>query len=295
MKLAGRVALITGGGRGIGRAVAEACAREGASVCLVARTGAELEQVTEAIRSVGGRATWFQADVAEPASAEAAVRSCIEAFGTLHVLVNAAGVYGPIGRSWEVDAREWARAIEINLLGTLNMCRAAIPVMQDTGAGRIINFSGGGATSPLPRFSAYAASKAAVVRLTETLAEELRGTGITVNAIAPGAVDTRLQDEVLAAGEQAGELYERIRRLRESGEGGVPPELPAGLAVMLASAAGEAITGKLISAAYDGWQAWDAERIGELAATPWLTLRRLDEHTLRPLLESLQTTLPQES
>src|SRR5206468_11879378 len=95
---------------------------------------------------------------------------------------------------------DWVHAIHINLLGTVYCCRAALPLMRRAGAGKIITLSGGGATAPLPRISAYAASKAAVVRFTETLAEELRGTGIDVNAVAPGALNTRLLDEVLAAG-----------------------------------------------------------------------------------------------
>jgi 3-oxoacyl-[acyl-carrier protein] reductase len=101
-------------------------------------------------------------------------------------------------------------------------------------------------------------------------------------------VDTRLQDEVLAAGPRAGDLYERIRRLRESGEGGVPAELAAALAVFLSSDAAADVTGKLISAPHDGWREWDAERMRELGESAWLTLRRMDPHTLRPLLAALE-------
>jgi NAD(P)-dependent dehydrogenase (short-subunit alcohol dehydrogenase family) len=150
--------------------------------------------------------------------------------------------------------------------------------------GCIVNFSGGGATAPLARFSAYAASKAAVVRLSETLAEECREFNIRVNAIAPGAVDTSLQDAVLAAGERAGDLLERIARLRKSGEGGVPPELAAELTVFLASDASRGLTGKLIAAPHDGWQQWDGAKIDELNASAWLTLRRLDPFTIDPLI-----------
>jgi 3-oxoacyl-[acyl-carrier protein] reductase len=283
VKLAGRVALVTGASRGIGRAVAQAFAEEGARVLLAARSRAELEAVATAVRAGGGEAEAIELDVADADAVARAVESCASRVRRLDVLVNAAGVYGPIGLTWECDPRAWARAVQVNLLGTLHTCRAAIPVMLEAGHGRIINFSGGGATAPLPRFSAYAATKAAVVRLTETLAEELRGRGVTVNAIAPGAVDTRLQDEVLAAGDRAGELYARIRRLRDSGEGGVPAALPAALAVFLASEETEGLTGKLISAPHDGWQSWDAQRIAELSASPWLTLRRLDAFTLKPL------------
>jgi NAD(P)-dependent dehydrogenase (short-subunit alcohol dehydrogenase family) len=154
--------------------------------------------------------------------------------------------------------------------------------------GKIVNFSGGGATSPLPRFTAYGVSKTAVVRLTETLAEEVKEFNIHINAVAPGAVDTRLQDDVLAAGERAGDLLARIRRLRETGEGGVPRELPAELVVFLASDDSNGLTGKLIAAPYDGWQSWNADRIDEVMSAPWFTLRRMDPYTLRPLVDRLK-------
>ena len=153
--------------------------------------------------------------------------------------------------------------------------------------GKIVNFSGGGATAPLPRFSAYAVSKSAVVRLTETLAEELKAFNIQVNAVAPGAVDTKLQDEVIAAGERAGDLYARIQKMRESGEGGVPPDLAASLVSFLASDAADGLTGRLIAAPHDGWQAWDCERIQQIMAKPWFTLRRMDEHTIRVFIQDI--------
>jgi 3-oxoacyl-[acyl-carrier protein] reductase len=285
--LPGRSAVVTGGGRGIGAAVAERLAEAGAAVVVCARTESELESVAATIRARGGAAEVVVGDVADAADAAAMVAACATRFGGPDILVNAAGTYGPIGRSWEVDPAEWARALAVNLLGTLHTSRAAIPRMLAAGRGRIINFSGGGATAPLANLSAYGASKAAVVRLTETMAEELRGRGVTVNAIAPGAVDTRLQDEVLAAGERAGDLYARTQRLRRTGEGGVPSALAAALAVFLASDAAADLSGKLISAPHDGWQSWSPERIAELMERPWLTLRRLDEHTVRPLLEQL--------
>ena len=121
----------------------------------------------------------------------------------LDILVNNAGVYGPMGPIEENDWEAWVRAIQINLFGTVLMSRAVIPIFRGQNYGKIINLSGGGATAPLPRMSSYAASKAAVVRLTETLAEELRDAHVDVNAIAPGALNTRLLDEVLAAGPSA--------------------------------------------------------------------------------------------
>jgi NAD(P)-dependent dehydrogenase (short-subunit alcohol dehydrogenase family) len=287
MRFAGKVALVTGGGRGIGAAIARSFAAEGAAVFLVARTPAELERVAAEIGEAGGTVAYRAADVSDPVAVTAAVGACAATFGPVDILVNAAGIYGPIGLAWEADGDHWARAVAVNLLGTLHACRAVIPGMIEGGGGRIITFSGGGATAPLPRFSAYAATKAAVVRLTETLAVELAPHGVAVNAVAPGAIDTSLQDEVLAAGEGAGELHERMQRLRETGEGATPMAVPVALVTFLASDAADGLTGKLVSAPHDGWADWDGQRIADLMAKPWLTLRRLDPYTIEPLVREL--------
>lgn len=289
MTLKGKVAIVTGAGRGIGEAVAGAFAREGARSILVARTASEVVAAADAVRASGAAASAVPADVSDPAAADRIVQAAIETYGRVDILVNAAGVYGPIGPVWEADPREWVRAIEVNLFGTMYLSRAAVPHMIRQREGKIVNFSGGGATAPLPYFSAYAVSKSAVVRFTETLAEEVRSFNIQVNAIAPGAVDTRLQDAVLAAGDRAGPLFERIRRLRERQEGGVPRDLPASLAVFLASPASNGLTGKLIAAPYDGWQTWDAAKIADVMTLPWFTLRRLDPATIRPFLHAAKT------
>ncbi|HET7263548.1 MAG TPA: SDR family oxidoreductase [bacterium] len=289
MTLKGKVAIVTGAGRGIGEAVAGAFAREGARSILVARTASEVVAAADAVRASGAAASAVPADVSDPAAADRIVQAAIETYGRVDILVNAAGVYGPIGPVWEADPREWVRAIEVNLFGTMYLSRAAAPHMIRQREGKIVNFSGGGATAPLPYFSAYAVSKSAVVRFTETLAEEVRSFNIQVNAIAPGAVDTRLQDAVLAAGDRAGPLFERIRRLRERQEGGVPRDLPASLAVFLASPASNGLTGKLIAAPYDGWQTWDAAKIADVMTLPWFTLRRLDPATIRPFLHAAKT------
>jgi NAD(P)-dependent dehydrogenase (short-subunit alcohol dehydrogenase family) len=218
------------------------------------------------------------------------VEATLTAYGQIDILVNAAGVYGPIGPVWDVDVDEWIRATQINLFGTFMCCHAVLPHMIERRQGKIVNFSGGGATSPLPRFTAYGVSKTAIVRLTETMAEEAKEHNVQVNAIAPGAVDTRLQDDVLAAGKRAGSLLGRIRKLRETGEGGVPRELPAELALFLASSDSDGLTGKLVAAPHDGWESWDTDRIAELMLAPWFTLRRMDPYTLRPLMGQIEET-----
>jgi 3-oxoacyl-[acyl-carrier protein] reductase len=202
------------------------------------------------------------------------VEFALAELGSLHVLVNNAGVYGPMGPTESVDWAEWVRAIEINLYGTLLPCRALVPHFKRAGYGKIVSLSGGGATAPLPNISAYAASKAAVVRLVETLAEELKPFHVDVNAIAPGALNTRLLDEVLSNGKAAvgAAFYERALKQKEGG--GAPLDLGARLCVYLASAESDGITGRLLSAQWDPWATLH-ERRDEIASTDIYTLRRI--------------------
>jgi NAD(P)-dependent dehydrogenase (short-subunit alcohol dehydrogenase family) len=153
-------------------------------------------------------------------------------------------------------------------------CREILPIFRSQGYGKIVILSGGGATSPLPRISAYAASKAAVVRLADTLAEETTGTGIDVNAIAPGALNTRLLDEVLAGGpEKVGaDFFERA--LQQKQHGGAPLQCGADLCVFLLSSASDGISGKLISAVWDPWTELH-KHVGQLSQTDVYTLRRI--------------------
>ena len=277
MKLQGRGILITGGSQGLGKAIAQACVAEGAHVFLCAR-GADLLERTRAelaLQAANGQQVLAQvADVSQPGDVQRLVEAALGSLPRLDGLVNSAGVYGPKGFTEDVDWEEWTRAIEINLMGTVLLCRTVLPSFRNQGYGKIVNLSGGGATAPLPRFSAYAASKAAVVRLTETLAEETRGIGIDVNAIAPGALNTRLLDEVLTAGpaKVGQDFYERA--LRQQEEGGIPLEKGTALCVFLLSGASDGITGRLISAVWDPWGTLP-ERWPELDGTDIYTLRRI--------------------
>ena len=277
MKLSGLNTIITGANQGLGLEIARHFVREGANVALCARDPAKL---TSAAQELQGLATAGQqiiarpCDVSDPRAVEAFIAAALAALGSVQVLVNNAGIYGPMGPTESVDFDEWKRTLEVNLYGVLLPCRAIIPHFKAQSRGKIINLSGGGATAPMPLISAYAASKAAVVRLTETLAEELRESQVDVNAVAPGALNTRLLDEVLQAGPQSvGEAFYQ-RALKQKETGGAPIALGASLCVWLASGASDGITGKLLSAQWDPWINLATKR-DVLAKTDIYTLRRI--------------------
>ena len=276
MKLKGVNALITGGSQGLGRAIAEHYLREGANVVLCARNRNELDAARDelAAKAAARKVLAKSCDVADEAQVNDLIAFALRELGSLQALVLNAGVYGPMGPTESVDLGEWRRAIDINLFGVLLPCRAAIPHFKKAGRGKIVVLSGGGATNPLPNISSYAASKAAVVRLMETLAEELRSNHIDVNAIAPGALATRLVDEVLAAGpEKVGAaFYEKNKQWKE--KGATPLDLGASLAVYLASAESDGITGKLLSAQWDPWKTLH-EHLDDLAKSDIYCLRRI--------------------
>ncbi len=256
MKLKNVNALITGGSQGLGKVIAGHFLREGANVVICARSEKEL------LATRGELARHFPAqkvvaracDVSDGTQVDELVAFTLRELGSLQVLVLNAGVYGPMGPTESAPLDEWRRALDINLYGVLLPCRAVIPQFKQAGRGKIIILSGGGATNPLPNISAYAASKAAVVRLGETLAEELRPFRVDVNMIAPGALKTRFVDQVLEAGpEKVGKDF-FAKNKKWSEEGAVPLELGANLAVYLAGADSDGITGKLISAQWDPWE-----------------------------------------
>jgi NAD(P)-dependent dehydrogenase (short-subunit alcohol dehydrogenase family) len=277
MKLQNLVTVVTGASQGLGQAIAEEFVQQGAHVAICARDRKLLDAVGERLRILAcpdQRILTQAGDVSSREQMSEMFYRIEQGIGLVDVLINNAGVYGPKGPSESVNLDEWTRAVEINLLGTFIPSRLAIAQMKKKGGGKIINLSGGGATNPLPRLSAYAATKAAVVRLTETLAEELKKFSIDVNAIAPGALNTRLLDEVLEAGPElvGTTFYEKALKQRETG--GAPLAKGVALCVYLASSASNGITGRLISALWDPWEQLIDFR-AELASSDIYTLRRI--------------------
>ena len=277
LSLEGKVAIITGASRGLGFEIARRYLQAGASVVISARNSELLTQAGEQLSAeltAGSSIEPVAADLTDPGSAERIAGFATERFGRIDILVNNAGVYGPMGPVETVSWPDWLRTMEINLFASIRLCMAALPAMKRRKSGKIIQLSGGGATRPMPNFTAYAASKAALVRFTDTLAEEVRGFGIDVNAISPGAMNTGMLDEVLAAGaEKVGKGYfDNAIRQKESGGAGLEPG--ANLALFLASEASNGITGKLVSALWDRWTDWP-EHLSELQNSDAYSIRRI--------------------
>ncbi|HEY1774829.1 MAG TPA: SDR family oxidoreductase [Solirubrobacteraceae bacterium] len=276
-KLAGRGALITGGTQGFGLEVARAFLREGADVFVCGRDAAQLDVARDELAALavdtGGVVGALTADVSRQPDAKTLVAAAAELLPSFTILVNNAGIYGPKGPLADVDWEQWLHAISVNLAGSALVALTAYPHFARAGYGKVIQLSGGGATAPLPGLSAYAASKAAVVRLAETLALEWREQRIDVNSLAPGSLNTRLLDEVIEAGpERVGrDFHARMLAQRESG--GQSIENGAACAVWLASAASDGITGKLLSAVWDPWLELPAH-VAELDSDVY-TLRRV--------------------
>src|SRR5580704_10571198 len=272
-----RYAIVTGASQGLGFEIARKYLEAGASLMICARDAVLLERATLELKTLAGTGQSvlaLAADVSRAQDVAAIVGTALKEFGRLDILVNNAGIAGPIGTVESSDWQEWMRTIEINLLGSVLLSRAVLPHFKQAKRGKIIQLSGGGATNPLPRLSAYAASKAAVIRFMETLAEETREHRIDVNGVAPGALNTRILDELIAAGpDRIGRAFHESA-LQWKREGGVPLSKGADLAVFLGSAASDGITGKLLSAVWDPWKILP-EHLSELRNTDVYTLRRI--------------------
>lgn len=277
MKLAGLSAIITGASQGLGLEIAKHYLQEGANVALCARDAKKLAEAQEELWLYAknkAQLIAIPADVSKPEQVDLLVNAAMETFGKIDILVANAGVYGPKGPIDEIDWDEWSQAIDINVKGTVLPCRAVLPHMKKQGYGKIIILSGGGATKPMPNLSAYATSKAAVVRFAETLAEEVGAYNIDVNTIAPGALNTRLLEEVLEAGpEKIGEAF-YAQFLKQKQTGGTTLDVPAEFCVFLATSESDGITGKLLSVLWDPWQKFPS-MIEQLKASDIYTLRRI--------------------
>jgi NAD(P)-dependent dehydrogenase (short-subunit alcohol dehydrogenase family) len=259
-KIQEKSVLITGAGRGIGKRLAMGFAEAGARVGLLARSQAELDLAKLEIEHAGGNALRMRADVRDLEQLQAAVDRMRAVFGGVDILIAAAGVPGPIGSILTTKPKAWMEAIEINLIGVVNACRAVLPHMIEKRSGKIIVVAGSGATTSRPNFTAYAASKAAVVRFAECLADEVRDHNVQVNGIMPGAAHSYMTDEILQAGEERAGAKEIEEAEQVSLTGGVSPEKQTQLALFLASERSNHISGKLIHV-NDDWKRFEQENM----------------------------------
>ncbi|MFQ5664439.1 MAG: SDR family NAD(P)-dependent oxidoreductase [Terriglobia bacterium] len=252
MKLEGQVALITGGGRGIGRAIAERFAREGAAVMLAGRTEAELKAAAAAIQQAGGRAASLAGDITEPATVTRLLEATRRQWGKIDILVNNAGIYGPVKPLVELTLEEWDRVMSINLRSAFLLTRAVLPAMAERGHGAVLNISSVSGKHAFSFSGAYGASKAGLIALTRTAAAEVARAGVRVNALCPGPVErTRMWEEVGAGFQKAMNLS--AKQLAELTNAAMlqgrpqKPEEVAAAALFLCSEEASAITGQAVN------------------------------------------------
>jgi 3-oxoacyl-[acyl-carrier protein] reductase len=266
--------LITGATGGLGTGLTRTFWESGACLLLVGRDAAATQRLCASLPPRPGQwARSLAVDLAQPGAAGQIIDWARSAAPRLEVLINNAAVQGPIGVLWENDWEEWLATLQVDFVAPAALCRQAAPWMIEAGGGSIINLGGGGASAARARFSAYASAKTALVRFSETLAEELRPHGVTVNCVAPGVLPTAMLARIIERGPAASGADEHARALA-AGDGDAALRNAAELCVFLASDSARDITGRLLSAVWDPWRGLPAHQ-QELANSDIYTLRRI--------------------
>jgi len=275
--LSGKIALIMGASSGIGKEIAKKFALEGADLILCARNFEKLKnteiEIKKNISSIQ-RVHSFSVDVSEANQVKKLLQFTLEHFTNCDIIVNSSGIYGPKGLIEENKPEDWKKSIEINLLGPMLLFHYFIPIFKKQNHGKIIQLSGGGATNPMPYLSSYAASKAGVVRLIETLSKELKAYNIYANAVAPGPLNTEMLDEIINAGpDKVGkEFFNKSLMQKQMNDNSF--DNITNLSLFLASSKSDGISGKLISALWDDWEKWPSN-LSELNESDLYTIRRI--------------------
>jgi NAD(P)-dependent dehydrogenase (short-subunit alcohol dehydrogenase family) len=275
--LTGKKILLTGGFQGLGLSLSESIIRSGASLVICGRSKSNMGQAKKIIERLGAQSqTLFvtQCDVTNQSEIDILYSTTKSKIGNIDVLINNAGIIGPIETFLEIDPIDWLKVFDVNLFGSIRMIRKFLPDMLEQGYGKIIQLSGGGATSPISGMTAYAASKTAIVRFIETISEEYKGSGIDFNSVAPGMMKTKLLDQMRVAGaKNLGEkLFDKV--IKKSMSEADSMVQANELILFLCSQDSNGISGKLISAEWDNWRAWP-DKILELQNSDIYTLRRI--------------------
>jgi NAD(P)-dependent dehydrogenase (short-subunit alcohol dehydrogenase family) len=250
VRLDGTVALVTGGGRGLGQAFAQALAAAGASVAVTARSADQLEETVRMIREAGGRAIGLPGDVTDPAAVESVVATAQQQLGPIDLLVNNAGIPGPMVATWQADREHWWQTVEVNLRGPYLFTSMVLPSMMDRRHGRIINITSGAAAGPSTYLSAYGAAKAGLTHWTNTLAVELSDYGIVLFSYAPGMVRTSMVEYAVNSPEVDERIQSRFRNNLEAGRD-TPIELTVERFMFLASGQADSLSGRMIRVSDD--------------------------------------------
>ena len=280
MPLQKKTALITGASRGLGLHIASSFVKEGiGSLIIIARDKTRLAESADALNalklSTSQKIMALSCDISNANEVETLSKFCNDQFEAIDILVNNASCFGPIGHFNAVNFNDWLETINTNYIGTARLIKFLLPLIRKSNRGKIINIVGGGASKPYGCLSGYATSKVAVVRFTEELAYELVKDNIDINSLAPGPLNTRFVEKMLAAGpEVLGQiLYDAIVNIKISG--GTPFDLPAALCCFLADSKSDGISGKMMSARYDDWEEFALKR-KLIANSDIYTLRRVE-------------------
>ncbi len=282
--MTGKRAIITGGSRGLGYEIAKEFVLSGANVCICARDEHELQNAVESLyefrRYRDQKILFKKSDIGNTTDIDELYDYAISDMKEIDIVVNNAAIQGPIGlfehNSWD----EVLRVLDVDLIGVLYSMRKAVNVFKEIDIASnnkmdkcIINISGGGATSVRPNFMGYAIAKTGVVRATEILAKETEEYGIRVNAVAPGAMNTRMIDDIIKAGKDAGSEYKKSLERKDADD--KTQRRAAKCVAWLASERAAGITGRLISAMWDGWDIYSDECIRQIGESDIYTLRRI--------------------
>jgi 3-oxoacyl-[acyl-carrier protein] reductase len=254
-KLQGQVAIITGGGRGIGAVTAELLARAGASVVVTARSEDEIENVAQRIRRNGGKAVAVSADVSDVEQVEEVVEAALTQYDRVDILVNNAGIIWPVEEAAYADPEEWAYNVHVNLIGSYYVARNVLPVMLEQRSGRILNITSGAAEHVIPGWSAYCVAKAGMNMMTRALATEVQDNGVRVNALSPGMVDTEMQADIRSVDTEESVLD--FSRFHEAHELGTlrSPEAVARMIYWIVGPWGRTHNGHIFTASDPEWTA----------------------------------------